>query len=63
MLGALLTLSFTAPDMTGTFTTAINSVKSDVFSYAGIALPVALGIVGLFIAVRLDIKFFKGTVK
>ena len=38
---------------------AFTGVANDVISIATIALPVALSIAGLFIAVRLGIKFFK----
>ena len=38
---------------------AFAGVSADVISIATIALPVALGIAGLFIAIRLGIKFFK----
>ena len=38
---------------------AFSGVAADVISIATIALPVALSIAGLFIAVRLGIKFFK----
>jgi len=38
---------------------AFTGVANDVISIATIALPVALSIAGLFIAVRLGVKFFK----
>lgn len=38
---------------------AFTGVANDVISIATIALPVALSIAGLFIAIRLGIKFFK----
>lgn len=38
---------------------AFTGVANDVISIATIALPVALSIAGLFIAVRLGMKFFK----
>lgn len=38
---------------------AFTGVANDVTSIATIALPVALSIAGLFIAVKLGVKFFK----
>lgn len=38
---------------------AFTGVANDVIAIATIALPVALSIAGLFIAVRLGVKFFK----
>lgn len=49
---------FTA-DMQQAFTTAFNAVKADVSSVVVTALPVGLGIMGLFLAVRLGISFFR----
>ena len=40
-------------------TAAFQGVATDVQSIATIALPVGLGIAGLFIAIRLGIGFFK----
>lgn len=47
--------------MTNAMTTAFKGISSDVTDIVVIALPVALGIVGLFLAVKLGIKFFKRT--
>lgn len=44
-------------------TTAFNGVKTDVFDIVGVALPIALGIVGLGLAITMGIKFFKKTSK
>ena len=41
------------------FSDSIKGVANDVISIATIALPVALSIAGLFIAVRLGVRFFK----
>lgn len=49
--------------LTTALTTAFNSISTDVMDVAEVALPVALGIVGLFLAVRLGIKFFKSVAK
>lgn len=46
-------------EMKEALTTAFAGVSADVISIATIALPVGLGIAGLFIAIRLGIKFFK----
>jgi len=45
------------------FTTALGVIKTDVLSYVGIALPVALAIVGTFLAIKLGIRFFKSVAK
>lgn len=39
--------------------TAFESIKSDAISFFAVALPVALSIMGIVIAVKLGIKFFK----
>lgn len=41
------------------FKTGIEAVKTDVTGFATVALPVGLGIMALFMAVRYGIKFFK----
>lgn len=41
------------------FTTAVDSIKTDVTSMIGVAMPAGLGIAGVMIAVRLGINFFK----
>jgi len=46
-------------EMTTAMGTAFTAISGDVTDVAVIALPVALGIVGLFVAIRLGIKFFK----
>ena len=45
--------------MTTAFTTALQSVQGDVSAMVTIALPVGLGIMGLFLAIRLGIGFFR----
>lgn len=49
--------------MESAFDTALTGIQSDVLGFASIALPVALGIVGLFMAVKYGIKFFKSVSK
>ena len=46
------------PDISGTLTTSFQSIQSDIFSYVGIALPIALGVIGLIFGIKLAIKFF-----
>lgn len=45
------------------FSTALDTVKSDVFGFMGVALPVALAITGTILAVNFGIKFFKRITK
>lgn len=40
-------------------TTAFTSVQTDVTSMVELALPIGLGIMGLFMAIRLGIGFFR----
>jgi hypothetical protein len=42
-----------------TFTTAFTQVQTDVTSMVTTALPIGLGIMGLFMAIRLGVGFFK----
>lgn len=60
---AMLADAATTSTIQDAFSTAINSIKGDVMGMVGTALPVALAIVGVFIAVRLGIKFFKSASK
>ena len=48
--------------MTTVFQTALDTIKTDVFSYIQVALPVGLVIAGTFIAIKLGINFFKSIV-
>lgn len=41
------------------YTTALSGVQSDVFEMMAAALPIALGITGVFLAIRLGINFFR----
>lgn len=45
--------------MTAAFSTALNTIESDVVSMVTVALPIGLGIMGLFLAIRLGINFFR----
>lgn len=45
--------------LTTALTTALSSVSTDFFSIAGTVLPVALGIGGAVMALRLGYKVFK----
>lgn len=40
-------------------TSAFNGVSADVFEIMGVALPVGLGIAGVFMAIRLGVNFFR----
>lgn len=56
-----VTTTFVTEAMKTALSDAFAGVAADVASIATIALPVALGIAGLFIAIRLGIGFFKST--
>ena len=45
--------------MTSAVTTAFGDVKSDVLDILGTALPPALAIVGIGVAITFGVKFFK----
>ncbi|MDO5836974.1 MAG: hypothetical protein Q4P17_10735 [Methanobacterium sp.] len=49
--------------MTTAFSTALTSVQGDVTSLVTTALPVGLGIMGLMLAIRLGVKFFRSVAK
>lgn len=40
------------------YTTALNGISADVFDMMAVALPIGLGIAGVFMAIRLGIRFF-----
>lgn len=46
-------------DMEQVFQTGLTAIQSDVTGFVKIAFPVALGIAGLFLAIRLGIRFFR----
>lgn len=50
-------------DMTSALTTAFNGVKADVISIIGVALPPALGIMAIGIALAIGIRFFSQMAK
>lgn len=39
---------------------AFNGISADVFEIMAVALPIGLGIAGVFLAIRLGINFFRG---
>lgn len=41
------------------YSTALATVQTDVTTMVSAALPIGLGIMGLFLAIRLGISFFK----
>lgn len=45
--------------MTTAFSTALEAVKTDVTTMVTTALPIGLGIMGLFLAIRLGVNFFR----
>jgi hypothetical protein len=46
-------------DTLSVFKTAFEAVQTDVTSMVTTALPIGLGIMGLFLAIRLGVGFFK----
>lgn len=50
---------YLSSDTLTAFSTAFDSIKIDVNSMVSAALPVGLGIMGLFLAIRLGIGFFR----
>lgn len=56
---ALTSTGLFTSEMKEAFSTAFNAIKTDVTSVVITALPVGLGIMGLFLAVRLGISFFR----
>lgn len=53
------TVSLVSEAMKTAFTAALQGVQTDVTTMVTIALPVGLGIMGLFLAIRLGIGFFR----
>lgn len=51
--------SLVSEAMKTAYTAALQGVQTDVSTMVTIALPIALGIVGLFLAIRLGIGFFR----
>lgn len=43
--------------------TAMSGIQTNVLSFIAAAVPVALGIAGTFIAVKLGVRFFKSVAK
>jgi hypothetical protein len=50
-------------EVTETLSTAFTTIGSNVTSILVIALPIALGVVGMVIAVRFGIKWFRSLVR
>lgn len=46
--------------MVTAFETALTAVQTDVVTMVTTALPIGLAIMGLFLAIRLGINFFRG---
>ncbi|MBD5144571.1 MAG: hypothetical protein HDT21_01410 [Ruminococcus sp.] len=53
------TTGYLSADTLAAFTDAFQSISVDVNSMIKVALPIGLGIMGLFLAVRLGIRFFR----
>ncbi len=49
--------------LTTAFSTALATIQSDVMDMIAIALPIGLAIFGVFIAIRLAMKFFRQVAK
>jgi len=60
-MGTMMMAEATA--LTTAFTTAITAIQSDAMGTITVALPIALGIAGTFIAIKLGMKFFKSVAK
>lgn len=50
---------YLSADTLQAFTQAFTSISTDVNAMIKVALPIGLGIMGLFLAVRLGIRFFR----
>ncbi|MDO4495868.1 MAG: hypothetical protein Q4B62_08835 [Clostridiaceae bacterium] len=60
---SVLPLEGGATGLVEVFSSALTSIQGDVMEYVKVALPIALAILGVFIAVKLGIKFFKTSTK
>lgn len=59
LLTASATGSLVTEAMTTAFTTGVDAVKADVSTMVTTALPAGLAIMGLFLAIKLGIRFFR----
>lgn len=59
MFAAVTAPSVMSETVKTAFSTAMEQIQADVFSLMSTALPYALGIMGVFLAVRLGISFFR----
>ena len=48
-----------ASDLQSTVTSSFNGISDSIFTYIGIALPIALGIVAAIFGIKFAIRFFK----
>ena len=46
-------------DLTSTVSSSFNGISDSIFTYIGIALPIALGIVAAIFGIKFAIRFFK----
>ena len=52
-----------SPTLQEVFKTGLTTVQSDVMGYIADALPIGLVIMGVFLAIKLGIKFFRTVAK
>ena len=57
-IGCFAAEESTTVDLTQSLTSSFDAIKSDIFTYIGIAVPIALAIVGSIFGVKYAIKFF-----
>lgn len=48
-----------AADLSSTLSTSFNGISDQIFTYIGIALPIALGIVAAIFGIKFAVRFFK----
>lgn len=57
------TSTASTPDLGATLSTSFQSISTDIFTYIGIALPIALGVVAAVLGIKFAIRFFKSIAK
>ena len=57
------TVTTVTPELGGILETAFTAVKTDVFGYMKVALPIGLGIMAAFMGVKLAIGFFRSVAR
>lgn len=51
------------PDFSTTLSSSFTTLQGDIFTYIGVVLPIALGVVAAFFGIKAAIRFFKSTAK